>query len=224
MLNTDNPWLNIPASDYEGHMGSPDVGQLQLLNSLFKTALDETAPESLAVLGCTTGNGFEHIDFSHTARVCAIDINAGYLDIARKRFESSAKNIEWRCADIQSTAMGISEFDLVHGALIFEYVKPEVILPKIATAMKETGVMSVVLQLPGDDLPPVSKTPYASLEQLAPLMILLDRQTFTDLAFRSGLLNAAVRSSAFKAERNFSSPLTRNQGDTGGELDPYRHK
>ena len=26
----NNPWLNIPASDYEGHMSLPDVAQLSL--------------------------------------------------------------------------------------------------------------------------------------------------------------------------------------------------
>lgn len=188
MLHANNPWLNIPASDYEGHMSSPEVGQLQLLNGLFKTILDETAPTSLAVLGCTTGNGFEHIDFTCTARVHAIDINPDYLDIARERFAPYSPHIEWRCADIQSVVLGESQFDLIHGALIFEYIDPAVTLPNIAAALKERGVVSVVLQLPGNDLPPVSQTPYKSLEQLAPIMNLLDGTTFTDLAFRSGLV------------------------------------
>jgi SAM-dependent methyltransferase len=187
MTQTHNPWLNIPASDYEGHMSSPDVGQLQILNRLFKTILDETPHESLAVLGCTTGNGFEHIDFTRTTRVLAIDINPDYLAIARERFIHHRINIEWKCADLQSEDLGKSQFDLVHGALIFEYIDPELILPQIAAALKETGVMSVVLQLPGNNLPPVSQTPYKSLEKLAPIMKLIDRETFTDLAFRSGL-------------------------------------
>lgn len=187
MLQTNNPWLHIPASDYEGHMSSPEVGQLQLLNGLFKMILDETAPESLAVLGCTTGNGFEHIDFTRTTRVVAIDINPDYLDEAKERFTQPAMNIEWKCADLHLENLGESQFDLIHGALIFEYVDPELILPKLSAALKETGVMSVVLQLPGNDLPPVSQTPYKSLEKLAPIMKLIDRETFTDLAFRSGL-------------------------------------
>ena len=60
-----NPWLTIPAEDYEAHMASPEVGQLQVLNQLFKMVLEEHRPESLAVLGCSTGNGFEHIDPQH---------------------------------------------------------------------------------------------------------------------------------------------------------------
>jgi len=70
-----NPWHTIQAEDYEGHMASPDVGQLQVLNKLFKTVLEEQRPVSVAILGCSTGNGFEHIDTAITRRVVGIDIN-----------------------------------------------------------------------------------------------------------------------------------------------------
>ena len=36
-----NPWLNIPVADYEGHMQSPEVGQLQVLSDLFAAGLFE---------------------------------------------------------------------------------------------------------------------------------------------------------------------------------------
>ena len=84
-----NPWLTISAEDYEAHMASPEVGQLQVLNQLFKVVLEEHRPESMAVLGCSTGNGFEHIDPSTTRRVVGIDINPSYLAVARKRFLGS---------------------------------------------------------------------------------------------------------------------------------------
>jgi len=66
-----NPWLGIPAADYEAHMALPEVGQARALAALFASALEEYAPESLAVPGCATGNGFEHIDASKTRRVAA---------------------------------------------------------------------------------------------------------------------------------------------------------
>ena len=34
-----NPWLDILLSDYVGHMNSPQVGQYQILNALFKEVL-----------------------------------------------------------------------------------------------------------------------------------------------------------------------------------------
>ena len=56
-----NPWLRIPASDYEAHMALPQVSQTQALNKLMASSLAQYTPRSLAVIGCTTGNGFEHI-------------------------------------------------------------------------------------------------------------------------------------------------------------------
>ena len=80
-----NPWLDIPPDDYENHMSSPEVQQLQALNTLFKKVLDTVRPSSLAVIGCTTGNGFEHIDTRVTKRIVGIDINAAGLE----RFEQN---------------------------------------------------------------------------------------------------------------------------------------
>jgi hypothetical protein len=57
-----NPWLSNSAEEYEAHMASAEVGQHQVLSQLFKTVLEEHRPLSLATLGCSTGNGFEHID------------------------------------------------------------------------------------------------------------------------------------------------------------------
>jgi hypothetical protein len=77
--NNMYPWLKIPAEDYESHMSLPDVAQAQALNSLMASALKVYRPDSIAVMGCTTGNGFEHIDQSHTHRVIGVDINTAYL-------------------------------------------------------------------------------------------------------------------------------------------------
>ena len=74
-----NPWLSIPIDDYEGHMGSPAVAQLQPLSELFAGVLASSRPKSLAVFGCAAGNGFEHIDPSITERVVGVDINPAYL-------------------------------------------------------------------------------------------------------------------------------------------------
>jgi len=46
-----NPWLNIPLADYEGHMCSPEVQQLDALSELFGVALGRCLPASVAVLG-----------------------------------------------------------------------------------------------------------------------------------------------------------------------------
>jgi len=76
-----NPWLHIPASDYEAHMSLPEVAQAQAINELFASVLQEYTPASLAVFGCTTGNGFEHIDSSKTRRIVATAI-PGQLSVS----------------------------------------------------------------------------------------------------------------------------------------------
>lgn len=175
-MNEINPWLEIPASDYEGHM--EQVGQLQLLNRLFREVAADIKPKAIAVLGCTTGNGFEHIDFLHTTKAVGIDINPAYLELARQRFRQYAGQIEWRCSDLQIENIGEQEFDLIHGALLFEYIALDVVLPKIHHALRPTGLLSVVLQLPTQTLPAVSATPYTSLGKLAPMMKLLTAEKF----------------------------------------------
>jgi hypothetical protein len=74
-----NPWLGIPLGDYEGHMGSAEVGQLPVLAELFKCALDHCRPKSVAVLGVAGGNGLEQIDCSITKRIVGVDINRQYI-------------------------------------------------------------------------------------------------------------------------------------------------
>jgi ubiquinone/menaquinone biosynthesis C-methylase UbiE len=189
---TQNPWLEIPAADYEGHMGSPEVGQLQLLNELFKRILQETQPESVAVLGCTTGNGFEHINLSVTKTILGVDINPDYLQIVQTRFGHYQECLELKCADLQTDCFGERQFDLIHGALIFEYVDPKIVLQQVYKALKPTGTLSVVLQLQHADLPSVSKTPYTSLEKLAPIMHHYEREQFSEVARQQGLRESIV--------------------------------
>jgi SAM-dependent methyltransferase len=79
-----NPWLSIPASDYEGHMAA--VGQLAALGTVFRDVYVQTRPGRLAIVGCATGNGIEHVDPNVTSEVIGVDVNAEYLSRARARF------------------------------------------------------------------------------------------------------------------------------------------
>lgn len=184
-----NPWLEIPPDDYENHMASPEVEQLQALNVLFKGVIKKYRPSSIAVIGCTTGNGFEHIDPRMTKRVLGIDINQHYLDIARKR-HPHLPGLEFMCADIASAAadeISYDPVDLIHAALLFEYVSIEEALPRIARLLMPGGILSVGLQLESPDSAPVTKTRYKSLEKLSPIMNLVNPEEFTSTAERYAL-------------------------------------
>jgi len=198
-----NPWLEIPVGDYEGHMGSPQVGQLQMLNLVFKRVLAETRPESVAVLGCTTGNGFEHFDPAITHDILGVDINPSYLEVTRQRYGALEARLELKCADLHTDCFCGRLFDLVHAGLVFEYMDAEIVLAHIYRALKPQGSLSVVLQMPNRGLPAVSNTPYKSLEKLAPTMHLFEQDQFIDLVRRAGFIEAAGETITLPSSKEF---------------------
>jgi len=185
-----NPWLDIPASDYEGHMADPQVGQLQMLNRLFKRVLAETRPAAVAVLGCATGNGFEHIDPAVTRYILGVDINPVYLELARQRYGAILGSLELKCADLHTDCFGGRQFDLIYAGLVFEHVDAAVVLAHIYKALKPQGRLAVVLQMPNRGLPAVSSTSYSSLEKLAPTMHLFEPDQFATLAHAAGFVQS----------------------------------
>jgi len=188
-MNTkpQNPWLQISAEDYERHMSDEKVGQLQALNQIFKDILNEYSPESLCVLGCTTGNGFEHIKTKTTNSVVGIDINEEYLRILKERFGEVIPEMVLICSDLNDLDLPPNSFDMIHAALLFEYVDVEITLSKISKWLKGNGVLSVVLQLPNDKSSPVSETQYQSLKLLSPILNLVNPDSFRLAAKKSGL-------------------------------------
>jgi SAM-dependent methyltransferase len=169
-----NPWLEIPARDYEGHMGSDSVRQLAFLNSIFRQVIDLHRPRSLLILGCATGNGLEHVDPAVTKRVVGIDINEEYLERAESRYRKALPQLELCCRDLFECRFGPDSFDLVFGGLFFEYVDPHKAIPRVSEWLSAKGVLAAVLQLPSRTKTKVTKTAYPSLRLLDPIMKLLD--------------------------------------------------
>jgi len=97
----NNPWLTIPASDYEGHMGSPDVDQTSFLSAQFNNAIERYPCGSIALLGCATGNGLEHVERDRTKRITAVDINPEYLEILKTRYRDRVAGLEVVQADLE---------------------------------------------------------------------------------------------------------------------------
>lgn len=82
----NNPWLEISEADYVGHMSSPAVGQRPVLSRLLGETLQAVRPNTLLVLGCSNGNGLEHVNPAITSRVVVVDVNPEYLRGLRERF------------------------------------------------------------------------------------------------------------------------------------------
>ena len=94
-----SPWLHVPLTDYEGHMGSAGVQQLDALSDLFAEALTYCRPEAVAILGIAGGNGLERIDGNITRRIVGLDVNPLYLEAVRRRFQA-ARGLELHCVDL----------------------------------------------------------------------------------------------------------------------------
>jgi hypothetical protein len=77
--------------------------------------------------------------------------------------------------------------------LIFEYVEPEVLLPKIARWLQINGVLVSVLQLPEKNLAKVSESNYESLKTLEPIMKLITPSQFKTIATDLGLHETEAR-------------------------------
>lgn len=187
MKDYKNPWLEIPVAEYIGHMSDKHVRQYQMLNLVFRKAYTFKQPLSLLVLGATDGNGFEYIANNTTRKVIALDINQEYLSLARERFQPVLPGCEFICEDAAKYQFAESFFDMIHGALIFEYIDYKKLLPKISGSLKLNGVLTTVIQLEDSGVSKISETKYSSLKKLATIMKTVDLKEFKKLATAQNL-------------------------------------
>jgi hypothetical protein len=187
----DTPWLTIPAEDYEAHMAA--VGQTAALRECFARVYADVRPARLAVLGCTTGGDLGLVDPARTELAVGVDVNAAYLEIARGRLGALGPRLGLMCADVLAAELPAASFDLVHAALLLEYVEPAALFSRVHDWLAPAGTCSIVTQEPAADLPAVSETPYASLRALAPGMTLRPFEELTALAADAGFVLADRR-------------------------------
>ena len=117
-----NSWLDIPLAEYEGHMALPEIAQAQMLANELASSVQWHAPSSVAVIGCSGGNGFAQLIGTAVTRVVGIDINPTYVAAAQMRFEAQLPNLRLYVTDIQDTLPSIAPVQLIFAGLIFEYV------------------------------------------------------------------------------------------------------
>ncbi len=197
-----NPWLDIPADDYLGHMDGPGVGQLSVLGQLFGQALAKFRPRDLLLLGCTTGNGLSQIDPAVTRRVTAVDINPEYVARLRRQYPSPGFDLQVDCADLMTYPLAEAAFGLAHAALVFEYLDWTRLMPALGRTIRH-GALSVVLQQPSAALPAVTPTAFTSLNRLETLFHFVDPGALAARAGECGLILESERVEPLKSGKIF---------------------
>jgi hypothetical protein len=114
-------------------MGPDHTDQLRPLRDVFAEVCGNIRPARLALLGCATGNGLEHVDPALTKSAVAIDIHPEFVAVTKERYDKAlGAALEVRCDDLTSCVLPSGAFDLVHVALVFEHVDARALVPRIA--------------------------------------------------------------------------------------------
>lgn len=117
-----NPWEEIELSDYENHMKSDSVMQLQTLNAMMKRQLNRYPVKTVMVLGVAGGNGLEHIDTHNIQKVYGVDINHKYLEKCEERYKSLGGIFEGICVDLTDKRSALPHADMILADLLIEYI------------------------------------------------------------------------------------------------------
>ncbi|RYF56077.1 MAG: class I SAM-dependent methyltransferase [Cytophagaceae bacterium] len=161
-----NPWNQVPYADYERHMNHETVGQLALMSEITKEKVEQRYPQTVAVYGACTGNGFVH--FVEARTVYAVDINSTYLAICYERYEPILNQLVLVQADINQDAVAIppDSADLIICHLFLEYVDLDRAFASIRQTLRRGGLLNVVLQR-SNDSGWVSNTGVTTLQPVA---------------------------------------------------------
>jgi len=184
-------------------MASLNVAQLSFLAKTFKEALENHDCNTIALLGCATGNGLEYVKNEVTQRVTAVDINPEYLEILRQRYNDSVPGLEIVKDDLEKCRMEEQAYSLIFAGLVFEYLEPRTLLQKIAKWLRMDGIMVSVLQLPAKNLSGVTETPYTSLKALDSIMNLIDPKQFKIIATDVGLMEIEEKEITLETGKSF---------------------
>ncbi len=215
-----SPWLDIPLTEYEGHMALLQVAQAQLLSDLFADALRQYRPRSVAVLGCAGGNGFERIPTTATPRVVGVDLNPAYVQQAHLRFAGRIPQLELYVGDVQTDVFGFAPVELLFAGLLFEYVEIDAALRQMRGMLVSGGTLLSVVQLPCGTAQMITPSPYTSLAALAPIMRLVAPEALERMAAAHGFRQFAAHTATAAGGKQFGVQALRLE--KAGKSQPER--
>ena len=166
------------------------VEQSAALRALFATVYAERRPGRVAILGCSTGADLQQVDDAVTQATVGVDLNPDYLVVAGQRLgprlTAPGSGIRLILADVLQADLPERSFDLIHAALLLEYVEPDALMARVSRWLAAEGTFSVITQEPNDGLPAVSDSGYPSLRALSGHMVLRPATEVVDWAGRAG--------------------------------------
>lgn len=203
MSDPGSPWLRIPVRDYEAHMDR--IGQSEALREIFARACMETRPRRLLVLGCSAGGDFPLVDPEVTELVVGVDLNPEAIAEARRRgAERCCAEVRLIAGDVLDASLPESGFDLIHAALLLEYVDPARLFERIARWLDPHGACVTVTQTPVPGIAAVSCTGQDSLNLLASTMTLRTPAEIETVAMRAGLRRHGARDVPLPGGKRFA--------------------
>ena len=205
------PWLEIPLEEYEAHMGLPEIGQAELIADQLAELIGERRPESVAVVGCAGGNGFDRLG-GEVRRIVAVDINPRYIEAVNHRFRGKLAGLELRVADVQSPERLFAPVDLLYAALLFEYVEVSATLRMLHRHCRPMGTLATLIQLPHPMQSEVFVSPFASLGKLASVMRLVAPEALVEEARQMGFTCERERRLVSSAGKSFMLHVFRASG------------
>lgn len=199
-----SPWLDIPLADYENHMALPEIAQARMLAEELERSVRLHAPSSLAIVGCSGGNGLERLIGTTVERIVGIDINPAYVVAAQTRFGKRLPGLKLHVADIQDALPNIVPVELIFAGLILEYVDLRAAMHNLQRLCVPAGMLSAVLQTPSAEADAVSPSPYLSLQRLPPAMRLHHQDEVKSAAMDADLALATTRSITLPSGKPFN--------------------
>lgn len=152
-----NPWEEILLSDYENHMKSDSVMQLQTMNKMMKGQFNAYPVGSVMILGIAGGNGLEHIDVNKFKKVYGIDINKEYLNAVKERYSHISSILQCIHLNLIEEANKLPQAELLIANLLIEYIGYDCF--RKAVEQVQPKYVSCIIQINTDD-GWVSDSPY----------------------------------------------------------------
>lgn len=191
-----------------------EVGQSAALREIFARVYAAASPRRSLVLGCTTGKDLALLDPRVTTVAVGVDVNPEYLAMARRELDHLAC-VELIEGDVLELQLASGGFDLVHAALLLEYVNPGALFARMRSWLAADGRCTIVSQDPAPGVASVSESGHESLRILEGHMSLLDADDIERLAARAGLRRISLESVPLPGRKTFSVSTFRS-GAPGG--------